>query len=536
MENNKYFLYARKSTTSEDLQIQSLDDQVKIMQKKAQALWIIIVDIFLESKSAKDPWREQFNEMIKRIKNGEAKGILTWKLDRLARNTIDSWNLQYMLQNWILNKIIANDKDYTAYDSGLLMSVESWMANQYILDLKKAVRRWLNSKYDKGIRPSRAPIGYLNNTIEKIVILDPDRSQIVRKMWDLMLTWNYSIRKTIKTANQDWGLRTVKRRKSWGGELTKSSGERIFRNIFYTGHFYHNGELIKWAHDSIISLEEYDRVQSLLWKSWTPRAKYRAFSYTGMMKCWTCWCSITAETKNKYIKSTWETREYIYYHCTKKRKELACNEKVIRIESLEEQIVIILESIEIDLWFKKWVYEAIKENYNTEFEARAKIFDSLVSSIVSEEKREKNLTNMLLDELISKDDFTDKKNEIQKNIVSLKDKRDKMDMKWEQVMKFTEQVFDFTFDLVDSFNNWSIGRRKEMLSSIGKNFILKDWILWLDLEPWYWVIQTEYPKLKMEMERLEPTKKTGLECNLSQPNQKMFIWWVIRGSNPGPCP
>jgi len=28
--------------------------------------------------------------MIKRIKNGEAKGILTWKLDRLARNTIDS--------------------------------------------------------------------------------------------------------------------------------------------------------------------------------------------------------------------------------------------------------------------------------------------------------------------------------------------------------------------------------------------------------------------------------------------------------------
>jgi len=48
---------------------------------------------------------------------------------------------------------------------------------------------------------------------------------------------------------------------------------------------------------------------------------------------------------------------------------------------------------------------------------------------VSEEKREKNLTNMLLDELISKDDFTNKKNEIQKNIVSLKDKRDKMDMK-----------------------------------------------------------------------------------------------------------
>ena len=195
MENNKYFLYARKSTEWDERQVQSLDDQMRIMRQKAQDNNYTIVWEFIESKSAKDPWRELFNAMIEKIEKGEANWILAWKLDRLARNTIDSWKLQYMLQDWTLNKVVTNEKEYTPYDSGLLMSVENGMANQYILDLKKAVRRWLDSKYAKWVRPSQVPIWYLNDTMNKTIILDNERHQIVRKMWDLMLTWNYTIRK-----------------------------------------------------------------------------------------------------------------------------------------------------------------------------------------------------------------------------------------------------------------------------------------------------------------------------------------------------
>jgi len=36
MDNNKYFLYARKSTEGDERQVQSLDDQVRIMRKKAK--------------------------------------------------------------------------------------------------------------------------------------------------------------------------------------------------------------------------------------------------------------------------------------------------------------------------------------------------------------------------------------------------------------------------------------------------------------------------------------------------------------------
>jgi hypothetical protein len=38
IDNNKYFLYVRKSSESDEKQVQSIDDQLNIMKIKAKAL------------------------------------------------------------------------------------------------------------------------------------------------------------------------------------------------------------------------------------------------------------------------------------------------------------------------------------------------------------------------------------------------------------------------------------------------------------------------------------------------------------------
>ena len=101
-EKIKYFIYARKSSESEDRQVQSIKDQVDELQKLAKNNNLKIVNIFSESKSAKAPDRPVFNEMLERIKNGEANGILCWKLNRLARNPIDGGTISWMLQEGLI--------------------------------------------------------------------------------------------------------------------------------------------------------------------------------------------------------------------------------------------------------------------------------------------------------------------------------------------------------------------------------------------------------------------------------------------------
>lgn len=95
-----YDLYARKSTEDSDKQVQSLDDQVRIMKKIAEERGLRIGKVFKESKSAAKPHnREKFDEMVKRIKDGKVNGILCWHLNRLSRNPLENGLIHQLLED-----------------------------------------------------------------------------------------------------------------------------------------------------------------------------------------------------------------------------------------------------------------------------------------------------------------------------------------------------------------------------------------------------------------------------------------------------
>ena len=83
-QTRKFFIYARKSTDSEDRQIRSIGDQISELQELAKKENLEIVDTIVEKQTAKKPGRPLFAEMLKRLEAGEAVGILAWHPDRLA--------------------------------------------------------------------------------------------------------------------------------------------------------------------------------------------------------------------------------------------------------------------------------------------------------------------------------------------------------------------------------------------------------------------------------------------------------------------
>jgi DNA invertase Pin-like site-specific DNA recombinase len=317
---------------------------------------------FKESKSAKKPHeRPIFLEMLNRIEKGEADGILCWQINRLSRNPVDSGTIQWMLQNGLLKSIQTIDKEYLPEDNVLLFSVESGMANQFILDLRKNTMRGMESKLQKGGSPSLARLGYLNDRLEKTIVKDPERFDQVKQMWMLMLTGTYSVRQILKIINEDWGFKTVQRKQRGGKPLSLSGLYSLFYSKFYAGIIEWGGHSYSGSHEPMVTMEQYQRVQELLGKNQgKPRPKVYQHSFSGIINCGECEARITVETKHKLIKTTGEVKRYDYYHCTGKKKYKNCSQKkVISEEALSSQIENKIDELTILPEFRDWAVEIL---------------------------------------------------------------------------------------------------------------------------------------------------------------------------------
>src|SRR3990167_1794652 len=181
----RYFLYARKSTDTEDKQVLSIEAQLSELRALARRDDLEILEEFIEKRSAKIPGRPVFEEMMRRVERGEARGIVCWKIDRLSRNPVDSGRISWMLQRGVIQQIQTHDRTYLPQDNVLIMSVEFGMANEYIRQLSANTARGLRQKARNGHYPSVPPIGYLNDPRTKTIVVDRKKSKIVRAAFEL---------------------------------------------------------------------------------------------------------------------------------------------------------------------------------------------------------------------------------------------------------------------------------------------------------------------------------------------------------------
>ena len=74
----KYFIYTRKSTESEERQILSIESQISELKEFAAKEKLEIVASLCEAKTAKEPGRMKFAEMLAILESGKADGIISW--------------------------------------------------------------------------------------------------------------------------------------------------------------------------------------------------------------------------------------------------------------------------------------------------------------------------------------------------------------------------------------------------------------------------------------------------------------------------
>ncbi len=539
MPNMKFFLYARKSSESEDRQVQSIEDQVSRLNALAASMKIEIVEIYEEAKSAKQPNnRPFFSEMLERIERGEAQGILCWQINRLSRNPVDSGTLQWMLQKGIIQSIQTIDREYKPSDNCVVLSVESSVANQFIIDLRKNTMRGMQSRVDKGWMPNMAPLGYLNSKDEEgrgIIINDPERFDLIRKMWSLMLTGAYSAQQICTIANDEWGFRTRKMKRIGGNPLSESGIYRIFNNQFYSGVIPSGKAWLKGSHTPMVTLDEYDHVQKLLGKRGKPRAQKREFAFTGFVRCGECGCLYTAETKTKHIKSTGKLKTYNYYHCTWKRRDMRCTQRTcITEEALTEQMEKELAKITILPQFRTWALESLGIEHEREVKKRSTIFDSLQKTLADTYTQLDNLTRMRVRDLIDDSQYTKERDRLKLEIENLQSEIKKTESRAERWLELTEQVFDFATYAHSAFLKGDLQVKREIMLALGSNPTIIDGKLRIEPHKWFVPIIDAYPAIESLFQRFEPAEKGHTDSKTDRFATVGSTWLRGWGSNPRP--
>ena len=545
MENKnqklKYFIYARRSIKRKDKEERVASIESQLYEIKAFSKGLAIVGTFTETQSAAEPGRPQFNEMIRQIEAGKANGILCYKTDRLTRNPIDEGTIKYLLQRGVILSIKATDRDWHSEDNGLIASVDFSMSAEYSRILSKHVTRGLRDRARGGFRPSIAPLGYRNSKYHEKgmeeILIDEDRFPKVRKLFDLMLTGQYSVPELVIIAGKDLRLFTRETEKRKSVVMGKTGMYHLLTNSFYYGEFEYpvgSGDFYQSKHKPMITKEEYDKIQFLLGRKGIPRPKTHIFAYTGLMRCSGCGARITCEEKWKHQKNG-NSHHYIYYRCTGS-KSPDCLEKSVEVKVLEKQIDDFLSKLQIPPEFHEWAVEQLKllherekGDRNTLLANHRKHYEECVAKL-------DKFAEMLIAEKISHEMYKIKETELLGKKRSLKRLLDGDDKRIDDWLVRLESTLTFAERAREEFQNGDITKRRQILTSLGTEHILKDRQIYIQTEEPLIVLQKMVDENNKIRDMLEPPKdiankqhlkdlysKSSLMCGMPESDRRVEL-------------
>lgn len=469
---NRYFIYVRKSSEPDDRQVLSIPSQIKELKAKFGEL--SIVAILEESMSAKAPGRPIFERMIERIEAGEADGVISWHPDRLARNSVDGGKIIYLLDIGKLVNLKFGSYTFENTPEGKWMLNIVFGQSKYFVDkLSKDVKRGNRAKYDMGGITWVGPQGYINNLINHTIEPDPERFNLVRRMWDMLLS-GYRVSQILEAANEGWSYRTIKRKKSGGRPLHLSTLYAIFTNPLYYGvNIRPDGTIHSCTHRPMITEQEFWRAQAILGRKGKARPKKYEFPFTDSIRCGECGGMVTAEEKKKISRKTGEP--FIYYHCTKKKPGIKCSQLSIEAHDLDQQIAYQLARMSISEKFKNYAVKYLHEMYGQEVTDRTQIFENQQKAYNEIQKQLDSLLDVRLQNLISDQEYKAKKENLIEQQTLAYERLEDTKHRAEEWIELTENTFHFACYASYWFEYGSLQDKKIILQTMGgSNLTLKD--------------------------------------------------------------
>ncbi len=412
----KYFIYVRKSTDVEDKQVLSVEAQLVELKEYAAKYGLRIVDTLVEKRTAKKPGRPVFNEMLRRISAGEANSVLSWLPDRLSRNSIDSGQIVYMLDESILLDLKFPHFWFENTPQGKYMLANEFNSSkQYVDNLSVNTKRGLRQKVRRGEMPGVAPIGYYNDIRTKTAKVDKKIAPIIAEAFELYAKGDQRLDQIADFLYANDIMTKVGKllgKKTTGKKPhSRTRVARMLANPFYYGHFCYLSEVHEGKHKAIISKKLFDQVQEVLKRRGKPQRKANdPKPLCGLVYC-SCGMMFTAETHTKRQKNG-NVHIYDYYRCTRKSKMVVCREPHIRAEELDKQLSALLLGFSLPKSWADKMRELMLKDEASEKADYERVIGSVREDVAHLSGKLQRLLDSYLDGDVERELYQDKRAEI----------------------------------------------------------------------------------------------------------------------------
>ena len=349
----------------------SIEAQLFELREFARRENLEILQEFTESKSAKEPGREVFGDMMTRLENGEANAILAWHPDRLARNSIDGGRVIYAVDTSKIVSLRFPQFWFEPTPQGLFMLQVAFGQSKYYSDnLSENIKRGIRQKLRRKEWIGLAPFGYTNNANTRNIEPHSTNGRVIKLAFEEYTSKAHTL-VSLGAFLADLGVVSKS-----GTPLAKVSVKRLLTNRAYLGFVRHKGEWFQGNFDPLVSPELFEKVQKIVANKERPRKRKQKhnFPFTGLFRCAECGSMISAQwTTNRH------GTKYRYYRCSKKRGK--CTQPYIQESELADKIRTKLEQIALADKYTGWMLNKVEEWERDETAASASDLQTLSSKI-----------------------------------------------------------------------------------------------------------------------------------------------------------
>lgn len=474
MSSPRCAVYARKSTESEERQIQSIDDQVRLATQLIDGAPAIIIT---EAMSAKEPDRRpEFQRLVSLVEHGKVDTIIAWHPDRLSRNEMDTARICYLVRTGKLDLRFVNYYFDNSPEGMMMLQLALSQSQYYSSKLSKDVLRGLDSRLAKGWWTGQAPEGYLNAREPCPIFPDPERLPLIRRAFRLLLTGAYTVTQVLNLMNDEWGYRTRRRANTGGGKLSRSTAFRMFSDPFYAGWMLRKGEMLKGAHEPAISLDEFNRVQEII----KVRQRYRPheeFTYRGLVRCADC----NRVAKAELQRGRHRRGEWIYYRCPNP----ACPSPAGCVR--ENQIDAEVERRLAQLRWPAEFAQLVMEEFDGFLERELGDFEALAQrrkgALEAAERKRAGLLEMRLNGEVEAEIYARKDLELREEINQLKVAAERAAALEAEARQTVERFLAFRAHSYDTFRGGTHEMRRQVAAALGSDYRLRGGELRIEFNP-----------------------------------------------------